>query len=44
MPNPKAIEHVFVNGRAIVRDGQLTRERAGTLLRSGQDTRTPALA
>ena len=40
----EGIEHVFVNGRAIIRDGQLTRERSGSLLRSGQDSRTPALA
>ncbi len=38
------IEHVLVNGRAIVRSGQLTAERSGTLLRSGRDTRTPAVA
>ena len=37
------IEHVLVNGRAIVRDGQLTSERSGTLLRSGRDTRTAPL-
>lgn len=38
------IEHVFVNGKAIVRDGQLTNERPGKLLRSGVDTATPAMA
>jgi N-acyl-D-aspartate/D-glutamate deacylase len=38
------IDHVLVNGRAIVRDGQLTNERSGTLLRSGRDTATPSLA
>jgi N-acyl-D-aspartate/D-glutamate deacylase len=38
------IEHVLVNGRAIVRNGELTDERAGTLLRSGRDTATPDLA
>jgi N-acyl-D-aspartate/D-glutamate deacylase len=37
------IEHVLVNGRAIVRDGALTDSRSGTLLRSGRDTRTPSL-
>jgi N-acyl-D-aspartate/D-glutamate deacylase len=37
------IEHVFVNGRAIVRNGRLTSERPGALLRSGRDSRTPTL-
>jgi N-acyl-D-aspartate/D-glutamate deacylase len=37
------VEHVFVNGRAIVRNGQLTEERGGTLIRSGRDTETAAL-
>jgi N-acyl-D-aspartate/D-glutamate deacylase len=37
------IEHVFVNGRAIVRNGELTAERGGTLIRSGRDTETAAL-
>ena len=37
------IEHVLVNGRAIVRDGHLTDERAGTMLRSGRDTSTASL-
>jgi N-acyl-D-aspartate/D-glutamate deacylase len=37
------IEHVFVNGRAIVTDGKLTQDRPGTLLRSGRDSRTPDL-
>jgi N-acyl-D-aspartate/D-glutamate deacylase len=40
----EGIEHVLVNGRPIVRGGRLTEERSGTLLRSGRDTRTPALA
>jgi len=40
----QGVEHVLVNGRAIVRDGALTDERAGTLLRSGHDTATPSLA
>jgi hypothetical protein len=33
-----------VNGAPIVRDGALTEERNGTLLRSGRDTRTPSLS
>jgi N-acyl-D-aspartate/D-glutamate deacylase len=37
------VEHVFVNGRAIVRDGKLTSERSGTLIRSGRDTETASL-
>ncbi|MCU1344339.1 MAG: aminoacylase, partial [Acidimicrobiia bacterium] len=36
----EGIEHVLVNGKAIVRNGQLTQERSGTLLRSGRDTAT----
>jgi N-acyl-D-aspartate/D-glutamate deacylase len=36
------IEHVLVNGVAIVSNGALTAERAGRVLRSGRDTRTPA--
>jgi N-acyl-D-aspartate/D-glutamate deacylase len=39
----QGIEHVLVNGRPIVTDGAVTTERAGTLLRSGHDTRTPDL-
>lgn len=38
----RGVEHVFVNGRPIVRDGELTGERPGTLLRAGRDTTTPA--
>lgn len=34
------IDRVFVNGIEIVRDGQHTGERPGTVLRSGRDTRT----
>jgi N-acyl-D-aspartate/D-glutamate deacylase len=37
------IDHVFVNGEAIVRDGSLTANRPGMLLRSGRDTATPSL-
>ncbi|MCU1483991.1 MAG: aminoacylase [Actinomycetia bacterium] len=37
------IDHVLVNGQAIVRDGALTETRSGTLLRSGRDTRTASL-
>ena len=38
------IDHVLVNGQAIVDNGALTDARAGTLLRSGRDTATPSLA
>ena len=38
------VEQVFVNGKAIVRDGKLTSERNGTLIRSGRDTQTAAMA
>ena len=37
------IEHVVVNGRAIVADGEITADRPGAVLRSGRDTRTPDL-
>ncbi|MFM8305175.1 MAG: N-acyl-D-amino-acid deacylase family protein, partial [Actinomycetota bacterium] len=37
------IDHVLVNGTAIVSDGALTSGRSGVLLRSGRDTATPAL-
>jgi N-acyl-D-aspartate/D-glutamate deacylase len=37
------IEHVLVNGRAIVRDGSLTDERSGALLRAGRDSTTASL-
>jgi hypothetical protein len=37
------IDHVLVNGAPIVRDGKLTDERPGTLLRSGRDTETSPL-
>jgi N-acyl-D-aspartate/D-glutamate deacylase len=39
----KGIDDVVVNGMVIVRDGQLTSARPGSLLRSGRDTRTPPL-
>jgi len=43
--DPIGVPHVFVGGRAIVRDGMLTGDRAGTVLRSGRDTDTvPARA
>jgi N-acyl-D-aspartate/D-glutamate deacylase len=37
------IEHVLVNGTPIVRDGALTADRPGTVLRSGRDSATPSL-
>ena len=37
------IEHVLVNGSAIVRDAKLTADRPGTLLRSGRDSETASL-
>jgi N-acyl-D-aspartate/D-glutamate deacylase len=39
----QGIEHVLVNGRAIVRDHELTDARSGTLLRSGRDIATASL-
>jgi N-acyl-D-aspartate/D-glutamate deacylase len=39
----QGIEHVLVNGRAIVRDHELTSERSGSLLRSGRDIATASL-
>ena len=39
----EGIDHVLVNGRRIVADGQLTEARSGTLLRSGKDTETAPL-
>ena len=37
------VEHVLVNGVAIVSDGALTAARSGSLLRSGRDTAATAL-
>jgi N-acyl-D-aspartate/D-glutamate deacylase len=38
------IDHVFVNGVQIIRDGKHTNARPGTALRSGKDTYTPVMA
>lgn len=38
------MEQVLVNGRPIVRDGALTQERPGTVLRSGRDTANAAMS
>ena len=37
------IEHVFVNGIQTIKDGAHTAELPGKVLRSGEDTQTPAL-
>jgi N-acyl-D-aspartate/D-glutamate deacylase len=37
------IDHVLVNGTPIVRDGALTADRPGNVLRSGRDSATPSL-
>ena len=37
------VQHVFVNGTAVVRDWKHTGALPGTALRSGRDTRTPAM-
>jgi N-acyl-D-aspartate/D-glutamate deacylase len=39
----QGIDDVVVNGTAVVRDGELTAARPGSVLRSGRDTRTPSL-
>ena len=38
------VEHVFVGGREVVADGEVTDERPGRVLRSGADTDTVSLA
>lgn len=38
------VDHVFVNGVQTIRDGEHTSQLPGKVLRSGQDTRTPALS
>jgi len=37
------IDHVFVNGVQIIRDGKHTNARPGVALRSGKDTYTPVM-
>jgi N-acyl-D-aspartate/D-glutamate deacylase len=39
----QGIDQVIVNGQIIVEQGTFTEARPGTVLRSGRDTRTPAL-
>jgi N-acyl-D-aspartate/D-glutamate deacylase len=40
---PVGVERVYVNGRALAVDGELTGDTPGTVLRSGRDTRTVAV-
>jgi len=40
----RGVEHVFVGGHEVVRAGQVTGARPGTVLRSGRDTDTVSLA
>jgi N-acyl-D-aspartate/D-glutamate deacylase len=40
----EGIEHVFVEGVEVVRDGAVTDRRPGRVLRSGRDTETVTLA
>jgi N-acyl-D-aspartate/D-glutamate deacylase len=40
----QGVEHVFVGGREVVADGEVTDERPGRVLRSGTDTDTVSLA
>jgi N-acyl-D-aspartate/D-glutamate deacylase len=40
----RGIEHVFVAGREVLAQGEVTDERPGTVLRSGRDTDTVSLA
>ena len=37
------INNVFCNGKEIVRNGEFTEARPGLVLRSGTDTRSPAM-
>jgi len=39
----RGVDHVFVNGVQIIRDGVHTRKLPGIVLRSGRDTRTTPL-
>ena len=39
----KGVDHVFVNGVQIVKNGEHTGALPGTVLRSGRDTRTVAI-